>query len=128
MGRDNSGELKLRAHHRLDNVSLPDAERTEDHDIALKHDYFEYHCVLIAAEAMRVVGGHDEHLMVHEHVDSPLRLKAIGAKITFEPKPHVMYTALVPFVDRDWPYFLYRWSSSKAEISKPSLRGKLGIP
>ena len=127
LGRDNSGQLKLRKHHRLDNVRLPDAERTEYHDIALEHDYFEYHCVLVAAEAMRVVGGHDERLMMHEHLDSSLRLKAIGGKITFESKAHVMYTALVPFVDRDWPYFLYRWSSSKAEISNQVFAGNWGI-
>lgn len=125
--RNNADQLKLRSHHRLDNVRLPDAERTEYHDIALEHDYFEYHCVLVAAEAMRAIGGHDERLMMHEHLDSSLRLKAMGGKITFEPTARVMYTAFVPFVEQDWPYFLYRWSSRRAEISNQVFAANWGV-
>src|SRR5262249_42366732 len=83
----------------------------------LDHNAFEYHCVLVDAEAMRAVGGHDERLIMHEHLESSLRLMMAGGRLTFEPSARVMYRAFEKFEDEDWPYFLFRWASHRAETS-----------
>jgi hypothetical protein len=66
---------------------------------------------------MRAVGGHDERLIMHEHLDSSLRLMMAGGRLTFEPAARVMYRAYVMFEDEDWPYFLFRWALDRAETS-----------
>jgi hypothetical protein len=66
---------------------------------------------------MRAVGGHDERLIMHEHLDSSLRLMIAGGRLTFEPGARVMYRAFVKFADEDWPYFLFRWALQRAETS-----------
>jgi len=125
--RDKEGKTRLKRHHRLGRLTLPDAEKSHFQHITSEHDYFEYHCVLVKVEAMRAVGGHDERLVTHEHLDSALRLKAAGGKITFEPKARVMYTAFVRFNDEDWPYFLHRWSQQRAELSNQVFAENWGV-
>jgi len=125
--KDESGHTRLRRHHRLGRVRLPDAELTGFGEVSLEHDYFEYHCVLVDVDTMRKAGGHDERLVMHEHLDSSLRLKADGGRITFEPGARVMYTAFNRFVDEDWPYFLYRWSINRARTSNRVFAGNWGV-
>ncbi len=66
---------------------------------------------------MRAAGGHDERLIMHEHLESSLRLMMNGGRLTYEPTARVMYRAFVPFKDEDWPYFLFRWALHRAETS-----------
>jgi GT2 family glycosyltransferase len=125
---------KDRADHRLlfevhhyDNVRLPEAEADKFGKAPLDHKNFEYHCVLVDAEAMRAVGGHDERLIMHEHLDSSLRLLIAGGRLTFEPSARVMYRAFVRFEDEDWPYFLFRWALHRAETSDRVFAENWGI-
>jgi len=124
---DRQGRQRLRRVHRLGNVRLPDAERSGLDQLALDHDYFEFHCVLIDAERLREAGGLDERYVSHEHIDSALRLKALGGRITFEPRARVMYSAFVPFTDDDWPYFLYRWDNARAQGSNAVFTSHWGV-
>jgi GT2 family glycosyltransferase len=103
--------------HAYDNIPLPEAEADKFGKAPLDHKYFEYHCVLVDAEAMRALGGHDERLILHEHLDSSLRLMSAGGRLTFEPSARVTYRAFVRFEDEDWPYFLFRWAQHRAEAS-----------
>lgn len=112
---DPQGRKLLDEIHYLDNVLLPDAEARDPKLGPLDHQNFEYHCVLVNAEAMRAIGGHDERLTIHEHLDSSLRLLLNGGRLTFEPAARVTYSAFVPFTGADWPYFLFRWARHRAE-------------
>lgn len=103
--------------HHYDNVRLAEAEADNFDKAPLDHKNFEYHCVLVNAEAMRAVGGHDERLILHEHLDSSLRLMIAGGRLTFEPGARVMYLAFEKFNKKDWPYFLFRWAQHRAETS-----------
>jgi GT2 family glycosyltransferase len=103
--------------HHYHNVPLPEAEADKFGKAPLDHKNFEYHCVLVDAEAIRAVGGHDERLIMDEHLDSSLRLMIAGGRLTFEPSARVMYRALVRFEYEDWPYFLFRWALHRAETS-----------
>lgn len=103
--------------HRYGNVRLPEAERDGFAKAPLAHESFEYHCVLVNVQAMRAVGGHDERLIMYEHLESSLRLMMMGGRLTFEPAARVMYRAFVRFNDEDWPYFLFRWALHRTESS-----------
>jgi GT2 family glycosyltransferase len=115
--KDNAERRVLHDIHAYNNIPLPEAEADKFGRSPLDHKYFEYHCVLVDAEAMRAVGGHDERLIMHEHLDSSLRLVIAGGRLTFEPNARVMYRAFVRFEDEDWPYFLFRWALHRAEAS-----------
>jgi GT2 family glycosyltransferase len=115
--KDSSDRRVLFDVHRYDNVRLPEAEADKFGKAPLDHKIFEYHCVLVDTEAMRAVGGHDERLIMHEHLDSSLRLMIAGGRLTFEPSARVMYRAFVRFEDEDWPYFLFRWALHRADTS-----------
>jgi glycosyltransferase involved in cell wall biosynthesis len=115
--RDGADRRVLSDKHRYGNVRLPEAERDGFAKAPLSHKNFEYHCVLVNVQAMRAVGGHDERLIMHEHLDSSLRLMMMGGRLTFEPTARVMYRAFVRFEDEDWPYFLFRWALHRAETS-----------
>lgn len=114
---DSEGRRRLEDHHHLENVSLPDAEARDSQLGPLEHQNFEYHCVMVDTEMMRAVGGHDERLVMHEHLDSSLRLLLRGGRLTFEPAARVTYRAFVRFTRDDWPYFLFRWAIHRAVTS-----------
>jgi glycosyltransferase involved in cell wall biosynthesis len=115
--RDECGRTVLREYHRLDRQTLADAERSGFAGAPLDSQLYEYHCVLVDAQAMRDVGGSDERLIRHEHIDSSLRLMMAGGRLTFESRSRVMYRAFDPFVDEDWPYFLYRWALHRSDTT-----------
>src|SRR5262249_11390436 len=117
LSTDSAGRRALFEKHRYDGVRLPEAEAKRFGEAPLDHQHFEYHCVLVNVEAMRLVGGHDERLIMHEHLDSSLRLMIVGGRLTFEPSARVMYLAFERFEDEDWPYFLFRWAPHGAETS-----------
>lgn len=96
--------------HHYDGVPLNGAEEEIFARAPLCHKNFEYHCVLVNTAAMRAIGGHDERLVIHEHLDSSLRLLAAGGRLTFESAARVMYRAFERFKREDWPYFLFRWT------------------
>jgi GT2 family glycosyltransferase len=115
--KDEAGRKVLSERHHYGKVPLPAAEADGFRQAPLDHQTFEYHCVLVDAEAMRAVGGHDERLIMHEHLESSLRLMMNGGRLTHEPAARVMYRAFVPFKDEDWSYFLFRWALHRAETS-----------
>ena len=115
--KDGSDRRILFERHHYGKVPLATAEADEFGMAPLDHETFEYHCVLVDVAAMRAVGGHDERLIMHEHLESSLRLMMAGGRLTFEPTARVMYRAFVRFTDEDWPYFLFRWALHRAEIS-----------
>jgi GT2 family glycosyltransferase len=115
--KDSAGRRLLWDEHHYADVRLPEAEADNFSKAPLDHEACEYHCMLVNAEAMRAVGGHDERLIMHEHLDSSLRLKIAGGRLTFEPRARVMYRAFVRFENEDWPYFLFRWALHRAETS-----------
>jgi GT2 family glycosyltransferase len=115
--KDSTGRRLLWDDHRYGSVRLPEAEADKFSKAPLDHKVFEYHCVLVAAEAMRAVGGHDERLIMHEHCDSSLRLMMAGGRLTFEPSARITYQVFVRFEDEDWPYFLFRWALHRLETS-----------
>jgi GT2 family glycosyltransferase len=123
---DEARRPKLLEVHHYDNIPLPQAEAENFCKAPLDHKNFEYHCVLLDADAMRAVGGHDERLILHEHLDSSLRLMIAGGRLTFEPRARVMYRAFVRFKDDDWPYFLFRWALHRAKTSDEVFEGNWG--
>ena len=123
---DNGQRRRVHCKHILANVPLPDAEASGFPDAKLDHDHFEYHCVLINTQALRAVGGCDERLIIHEHIDTSLRLLQNGGRLTFEKGSRVMYNAFQPFNSEDWPYFLFRWDSDQAKQSDRVFGGTWG--
>lgn len=124
---DSNGRRILADYHHLANVPLPEAETRDPRLGPLDHQNFEYHCVLVDAEMMRAAGGHDERLIMHEHLDSSLRLLMQGGRLTFEPASRVTYRAFVRFTSDDWPYFLFRWAIDRAIISDRVFAENWGI-
>jgi GT2 family glycosyltransferase len=124
---DSVGRRRLEDQHHLENVPLPEAEAVDSRLGPLDHQNFEYHCVLVDTELMRAVGGHDERLIMHEHLDSSLRLLLRGGRLTFEPAARVTYRAFVRFTSDDWPYFLFRWAIHRAVTSDRVFAENWGI-
>jgi GT2 family glycosyltransferase len=125
--KDSADRRVLTEVHHYEYVPLPEAEADKFGKAPLDHENFEFHCVLVDAEAMRAVGCLDERLTVSEHLDSSLRLMMAGGHLTFEPSARVMCRAYVRFEKQDWPYFLFRWDQHRAETSERVFAENWGV-
>jgi len=124
---DEAGNRLLHSEHRLEWKDFDEARARNWFDITMEHHEFEYHCVLIRADVLREIGGHDERQTHHDHINDSLRIRMLGHKIMLEPGSVVTSNALLPFTPDDWPYFLFRWSVPNTKRSEAMLGEVWGI-
>ena len=114
--------------HRLMNRPFADVEEALDQEAPVKNEVCEFHCALMKLDFFHRLGGFDERLITREQMDFALRIKDLGAKITFEKDSHVTYMAFEKFDPQDLPYHLFRWSDSRAVESIEVFEETWGIP
>ena len=124
---DAKGRRDIRERHRLAGKQLRQLDELRAEQAPLIHTHFEYHCVLMDTKFIKDIGGLDERLVIHEHLDSSLRILMNGGLMTFESKSLITYQALVEYEGEDWPYFLFRWAKHRGITSDRVIAENWGL-
>lgn len=125
---DRGGKTILREKHRLMNVPFAKAEAELAELAPVENEVCEFHLTFMRREFFERLGGFDERLITREQMDFGLRIKDLGAKITFEKDARVTYMAFEPFDAVDLDYHLFRWSDWRASESIEVFEKTWGIP
>lgn len=120
------GKTVLVERHRL--MNRPLAEADIDAEAPISNEVCEFHCTFMTRKFFERLGGFDERLITREQMDFALRIKDLGAKITFEKDSRVTYMAFEAFNPIDLPYHLFRWSDARALESIEVFEATWGIP
>ncbi len=111
--------------HRMQGERLDD-----DRDSFVREpvDFVEFHCMLVATDFLRGLGGLDEKLLsTREHLDLCLAAAEQDRKVYFEPSSRVTYLTPPPVDLGDIPFYLRRWSEAWNEASLDHFCQKHGI-
>lgn len=99
--------------HHLMNAD-PERERLERR----RCDFAEFHCMLVRRDLLDDPRMLDPGIRcVHEHIDTALVARELGAEIWFEPAARVTYLAFAPYTLDDLPMLRSRWDSAEGEAS-----------
>jgi GT2 family glycosyltransferase len=91
-------------------------------------DFFEFHCFLVRADALRAVLPLPP-LNVHEHVDLSIALWRLSKTTFLETRARVLYAGSPPLPLREFErrYFAFRWDPERAKQSDVYVRNKWHI-
>jgi GT2 family glycosyltransferase len=120
-------------------VQLPDGSRSlvEKHDHAHvklaslgvelsrgETELIEFHTALVSMKAFAKLGRLDPNLIIAEHADLCLLVRAAGKSVFLEPAARVTYVPPVRADRLDRKYFQFRWSNEWMERSVARLQEK----
>jgi GT2 family glycosyltransferase len=122
------GKTVLVERHRLMNRPFAEVKAALANEAPVENEVCEFHCTFMTRDFFERLGGFDERLITREQMDFALRIKELGAKITFEKDSRVTYMAYEAFNPIDLPYHLFRWSDARALESIEVFEATWDIP
>lgn len=105
------------AHRRIGEIAEPLTRR--------ETELIEFHTVLVAMEAFRLLGPLDEGLLCNaEHGDLCLQVRSLGQRVFVEPQSRITYAPPKELAGADLEYFQLRWSEAWSQANNNRLREK----
>ena len=91
-------------------------------------DFAEFHCMLVRRALLDDPRMLDPAVRcVHEHIDTALVARELGAEIWFEPAARVDYLAFAPYLLDDLPMLRSRWDVAEGEASIAAFARKWNV-
>lgn len=108
--------------------ALMNADPDQEHLVRRPCDFAEFHCMLVRRRLLDDPRMLDAAIRcVHEHIDTALVARELGASIWFEPAARVTYLAFAPYTLDDLPMLRERWAGSEGEASIAAFARKWNI-